>query len=64
MNMNVHLTNGDVVVAFAIALLGSLLLANRLRNLTVFRLILSAVVANVIGIAAILGVEMLPALLT
>jgi hypothetical protein len=57
--MSVHLTNADVVVMIALALLGSLLLALRFRPATWKGIVVEALAANAAAIAAVVAFEML-----
>ena len=58
--MSFHLDNSDMVTIIALALLTSLILIFRARQLTVFGVLLRAVIADIIAIAAVLGLQMLP----
>lgn len=57
--MNVHLTNADIVMIIALALVISLVLALRLRTLSWRAVIVEAIAANAAAIAAVIAVEML-----
>lgn len=57
--MSIHLTNADVVVMIALALLCSLLLALRFRPATWRGIVVEALAANAAAIAAVVAFEML-----
>jgi hypothetical protein len=57
--MNIHLTNADVVIIIALALLCSLLLALRFRPATWKGIVVEALAANAAAITAVVAFEML-----
>jgi hypothetical protein len=57
--MNFHLSNADIVVIIALALLGSLLLALRFKPATWKGIVVEAIAANAAAIAAVIAFEML-----
>jgi hypothetical protein len=59
--MNFHLSNADIVVIIALALLGSLLLALRFKPATWKGIVVEAIAANAAAIAAVIAFEMLMA---
>jgi len=59
--MSFHLSNADIVVIIALALLGSLLLALRFKPATWKGIVVEAIAANAAAIAAVVAFEMLMA---
>jgi hypothetical protein len=57
--MNIHLSNADVVLMIAIALITSLVLAFRLHTTSWRAVVIEAIAANAAAIAAVVALEML-----
>jgi len=60
--MRIHLSNADIVLMIALALLGTLILAVRFRPRNMIVLFLEALLVDALAIAAVIGLEALPLL--
>lgn len=61
--MRIHLSNADIVMMIALALLGTLVLAIRFRPRNVLLLFLEALLVDALAVLAVLAIEGLPLLL-
>ncbi len=61
--MRIHVSNADMILMIALALLGTLVLAIRFRPRNVFVLCLEAILVDALAVGAVIAVESLPLLL-
>lgn len=57
--MSIHISNADIVMIIALALIGSLLLAVRFKPATWKGIVVEAIAANMAAIAAVVAIEMM-----
>jgi len=61
--MSIHLSNGDIVLMIALALLGTLIIAIRFRPRNIFILFLEALLVDALAVLTVVALEALPLLL-